>query len=103
MSIADDQITTTDTSGRALPIFLAIVLGFLYIMGVFWLAGRSNRFHALGAFAAFPLAQFLYIGPLAFFTYKTGRKRALQGWLIGAAVATFLYSPCWALALVYHA
>lgn len=92
-----EEYTDEDTSGRGVRILSAVALGLIYLVLSFWIFERFSLVVA----AAFPVAQFLYIGPLSYFAYKSGQKRAVQGWLIGAALAALLYSPCWGFALSY--
>lgn len=85
-----------DGSSRWLAIFIALFIGFVYLFGFTMLLGTKQRIE-VSALQGFPLLQFLYIGPLAYFARGSGRNKAMQGWLIGAAVAAVLYSPCWGL------
>ena len=92
-----DTYISPDSSGRGLPVFLAIALGVTYILGIaFCLQGHSQGM--MWGFKLFPVAQFLYIAPLAFDAKTKGQRKAFQGWLIGAAIAALIYSPCWGLA-----
>lgn len=95
-----DSSVQPDTSPRWGPMFLSVVLGLLYLAILFSLPTESQTRLALRiAVAGFPLAQFLYIGPLAYYAWKSGKRKSMQGWLIGAAIAALIYSPCWGMAL----
>ena len=93
-----EKTATPDKSSRALATVVGFAAGCAYILGV-GIALDGNERVQLAFWAFFPLAQFIYIGPLAFFAWQKGKRRAMQGWLIGAAIATVLYFPCWGLAM----
>jgi hypothetical protein len=92
-----------DASSRLWSAVLVIVIGFfLMFPGVVVVAlfasGKSifsEIFIAL--YRGFPVTQFLYVGPIAYRQYSAGQTKAMQGWLIGAAVSAVLYFPCWGI------
>ncbi|HEY3929052.1 MAG TPA: hypothetical protein VGL89_11800 [Candidatus Koribacter sp.] len=88
-----------DISSRGWPIFFAIVLGFFYLLGDGLIFSRVQGWQT-ALWAAFPLGQFIYIGPLAYSRSKSGQRKAMQGWLIGAAISAVIYAPCWGLAWI---
>jgi hypothetical protein len=88
-------------SSRGFSIFFAVVVGlftltmFLFL-GIAWGGHPSPRQTFFGwCFRLFPLSQFILIAPIASYCYRTGRTAAMQGWLIGAALAAVLFAPCW--------
>lgn len=90
-----------DKSRRIWPILITVLLGIVYFVGGGYLLNGTD-YVRIGYWAAFPLTQFVYVGPMAYIRSRKGARKAMQGWLIGALVAALLLSPCWFWALLIY-
>ncbi|WP_041855628.1 hypothetical protein [Candidatus Korobacter versatilis] len=92
-----ETVAQVDSSSFGWPVFFAFLAGLGYIIAVGVLFGSVERIEMI-LWAALPISQFLYIGPLIYRAKKNGYRRAMHGWIVGAAVAALVFMPCWGLA-----